>query len=125
MNAPAIPDAPPRFTRGDPVTVLVSGTADDEFPTCAPGGLTYLMLATRLDDGRLVSVPVDYPGIDVLQGDIKSVLIQMAKDAIIAHRPKICCPACEPGHPCEACVISAGRRREFQEVLNHLEPPQT
>jgi hypothetical protein len=113
-------EAPARFIQGEPVTILVSGTADDEFPTYAPGGGTYLMLATRLDDGSRVSVPCDYPGIDVIQGDIRPVLIQMAKDAITAHRPKISCRLCKPGDPCPGCVISAERRREFQDVLDAL-----
>ena len=115
-----------RFTRGEPVTVIVNGTADDEYPSCAPGGLTYLMLATRLDDGRLVSVPCDYPGIDVMQGDLRPVLLQMAKDAIIAHAAQDRdCRLCKRGDPCPGCVISAQRRREYQDVLNRLEPPQT
>ena len=71
-----------RFTRGEAVTVLVSGTADDEYPACAPGDRTYLMLGTSLPDGRIVTVPCDYPGITVIHGDITPTLIQALRDAM-------------------------------------------
>ena len=119
------PQAPARFPQGEPVTILVSATAADEWQSCAPGGRANLMLGSRLPDGTFITVPVDYPGISVMRGDLRPVLIAMAKEAIISHRPRICCPACEPGRPCPGCVIDAQRRREFQEVLDLLEPPQT
>lgn len=96
-----------RFARGEPVTVIVNGTADDEYPSCAPGGLTYLMLATRLDDGRLVSVPCDYPGITVIHGDIRPTLLQALADAI-QYRD------------CRSSDECAGWRDQYEKALDVL-----
>lgn len=125
-ESPAV--APPRFDRGEPVTIVVTATADAEYEACAPGGTTIPMLEAKLPSKSVarMTVPCDaYPGVRVIHGDITPVLIQMAKDAIVSHRPKIACQACEPGRPCPGCVISAQRRREYAEVLAALEPPQT
>ena len=109
-----------RYARGTRLTILVSGTADDEYPACAPEGLTYLMLGTRLEDGRLVTVPLDYPGIDVIEGDIRQVLIAMAHDALVARTLLNGCRVCETGHPCPECVIDVQRQREYRKVLEAL-----
>lgn len=109
-----------RFARGTRLTILIDGTADDEYPACAPGDKTYLMLGTRLDDGRLVTVPLDYPGIDVIEGDMKQVLIAMARDALVARTLMNGCRVCETGHPCPECVIDVQRQREYRKVLEAL-----
>ena len=122
-------EAPPRFAKDEPVTILVTGaTADAQYEACAPGGTTVGMLEAVLPSKApaRIAVPCDgFPGVRVIRGDVAAVLVQMAKDAIVSHRAKICCRACEPGRPCPGCVISAQRRREYQEVLDAIEPPGT
>ena len=122
-------EAPARFERDEPVTILVTATADAEYETCAPGGTLIPVLEAKLPsvNRTRVTVPCDgYPGVRVIHGDISPTLIQMAQDAIVSHRPKIACAACEPGRPCPGCVISAQRRREYGEVLKALGgPPET
>jgi hypothetical protein len=82
MSAQPLPEAPARFAQGEPLTILVSSTAADEWQSCAPGGRTHLMLGSRLADGTFVTVPCDYPGITVIHGDIRPTLLQALADAI-------------------------------------------
>ena len=79
--------APPRFDRGEPVTILVTATADAQYEACAPGGTTVPMLEARLPSKSVarVVVPCDFPGVRVIHGDVTETLAQAIRDAIAYH----------------------------------------
>jgi hypothetical protein len=87
--------AQPRFTHGGQVTVVITAAVDSEWDACAPGGTTTLMLGVRLPDGRLLTVPADYPGIRVIHGDIMPTLLHGLADALEYHDEGRCGT---PGH---------------------------
>jgi hypothetical protein len=122
-------EAPPRFKHGEPVTILVTATADAQYETCAPGGTTVPVLEARLPARTMTRVTVpceNFPGVRVIPGDIRPALIRMAYAALNTCPPVIGCPDCEEGHPCQDCVLDAERRREYTGVLAALgEPPAT
>lgn len=78
-------EAPPRFERGEPVTIVVTATADAEYEACAPGGTTVPMLEAKLPARQMTRMAVpcdDYPGVRVIHGDIRPTLIQALRDAL-------------------------------------------
>jgi hypothetical protein len=82
-------EAPPRFLKGEPVTIVVTATADAEYEACAQGGTTVPMLEARLPskNAARMSVPCDaFPGVRVIHGDIMPTLLHMAADAIAQHK---------------------------------------
>ena len=109
-------EAPPRFVRGEPVTILVTATADAEYESCAPGGTTVGMLEARLPSKSVarVVVPCDgYPGVRVIHGDISPTLVQALRDAM-EYRDCTSDPVCE------------GWRNQYEALLDVLgEPPAT
>lgn len=81
-------EAPPRFERGEPVTIVVTATADAEYEACAPGGTAIPMLEARLPSKSVARMAVpcdDYPGVRVIHGDITETLGQALRDAISYH----------------------------------------
>ena len=73
--------------------------------------------AARFMQGEPVSI--------IVSDDLKPVLIQMAKDALMlrklmdGHRVRTGCRD-EVGDPCPECVIDVQRQREYREVLTAL-----
>jgi len=108
--------APPRFERDEPVTILVTATADAEYESCAPGGTTVGMLEARLPSKSVARVVVpcdDFPGVRVIHGDIMPTLIQALRDAVSHHED-----CGDPEH--EAW------RDQYERLLDVLgEPPAT
>ena len=76
--------APPRFERDEPVTIVVTATADAEYEACAPGGTSVPMLEARLPSQSVarVVVPCDFPGVRVIHGDVRPTMKQALKDAM-------------------------------------------
>ena len=77
--------APARFAKDEPVTILVTATADAQYETCAPGGTTVPVLEAKLPsvNRTRVTVPCDgYPGVRVIHGDIRPTLLQALRDAM-------------------------------------------
>ena len=76
--------APPRFDRGEPVTILVTATADAQYEACTPGGTSVPMLEARLPSKSVarVVVPCDFPGVRVIHGDVMPTVAQALRDAI-------------------------------------------
>lgn len=109
-------EAPPRFARDEPVTILVTATADAQYETCAPGGTTVPVLEAKLPSVNRTRVTVPcggYPGVRVIHGDIMPTLRHMAADAMAHHK------GCGEDE-CEAWV------EQYERLLDALgEPPAT
>ena len=96
MGAPGLTEPPattasmeqqpaPRFTQGEQVTIIITAPVDSEWDAIAHGGRACLMLGVRLPNGRLLSIPADYPGIRVIHGDLTQILGPAFTDALSYH----------------------------------------
>jgi hypothetical protein len=108
-------EAPARFDRGEPVTIVVTATADAEYEACAPGGTTVPMLEAQLPSKSVarMTVPCDaYPGVRVIHGDISPTLIQALRDAIDHH---------------DGCTDAehVGWREQYERLLDALGAAET
>jgi hypothetical protein len=100
--------APSRFAQGGRVTIVITATADSEWDAATHGGGTHLMLGVRLPDGRLLTVPCDYPGIKVIHGDITPTVLHALADALVYHDEG---PLRRPRAPDLGGELRAGDRR--------------
>ena len=109
-------EAPPRFARGEPVTILVTATADAEYEACAPGGTTIPMLEVKLPARTMTRMAVPcggYPGVRVIHGDVTPTLVQALRDALEFR-------------DCTSNAECLGWREQYERLLDALgEPPGT
>ena len=110
-------EAPFRFAKDEPVTILVTpATADAQYEACAPGGTTVGMLEALLPSKSpaRIAVPCDgFPGVRVIHGDIMPTLVQALRDGM-EYRDCTSNPECE------------GWRNQYEALLEALgEPPAT
>ena len=110
-------EAPHRFAKDEPVSILVTPAAvDAQYEACAPGGTTVRMLEALLPSKSVarIAVPCDgFPGVRVIHGDIMPTLVQALRDAIAHH---------------DSCVDveHVGWMEQYERLLDALgEPPAT
>lgn len=97
---------PPPFREGQPVTLIQIGRATGRYQT----GWTAVLTGT----------PYPYvgdPGVTVLPGDVRGLLVQALLDAAELHEPSRCVVCVEAPEPCDGCRGDEGKVREYRSLL--------
>lgn len=94
-------EPPPRFTHGEPVTVIITAAADAEYEVFwGARELPVVSLELPVRPATRVDIAYERPGVLVIHGDITPTILQALKDARAYHWDGQCG---DPEHEQQVC----------------------